>query len=117
MEPPCPASAGCLGGFVVGETAYGISCHGVDATAVSAEILGRGAGTFQEARALEGIPAHLWLAVRGDLPCRPAGGGPLHYEWYLAQGEWSLAEYEEWSQRVAALTLPLDPAPGPSSAP
>jgi hypothetical protein len=101
----------------VGKTAYGISCHGVDATAVSDEILGRGAGAFQEARALEGIPAHLWLAVRGDPPCRPAAGGPIHYEWYLAHGEWTQREYEEWAERVAALTLPLDPTARPSSAP
>ena len=115
LIPPCPASAACLGGFVVGDTIYGISCHGVEPTAVAEETLARGTGEFEEARAIKGIPPHLWLAVRGDLACRPDDGGSLHYEWYLAGGEWTQAEFEEWGQRVADLTLPV--APGTSADP
>lgn len=117
LVPPCPASAACLGGFVVGETLYGISCHGVEPTAVTDETLARGSGTYQEARVIEGVPPHLWLAVRGDVPCRPASDAPLHYEWYLARGESTQAEFEEWGRRVADLTLPLTPAASASPGP
>ena len=110
--PPCPASAACLGGFVVGSTHYGISCHGIEPTAVDDEPLARGHGEYQEARAIEGIPAELWLAVRGDLPCRPSMGEPLLYEWYLAGSTMSTqADREDWGERVTSLTLPLSPLP------
>ena len=56
LLPPCPASAACLDGFVVGDTLYGISCHGIEPTAVEDETLARGSRQYDEARAIEGIP-------------------------------------------------------------
>ena len=114
LIPPCPASAACLGGFVVGDRHYGISCHGVEAGAVSDETLAVGTGTYEEARVIEGIPSRLWLAVRGDLPCRPGNEAPLLYEWYLAGSEATPAQLEEWGEAVADLTLPLDPSMSPA---
>lgn len=115
--PPCSASASCLGGFVVGSTHYGFSCHGIEPSAVDDEPLARGHGEYQEARAIEGIPAELWLAVRGDLPCRPSMGEPLLYEWFLAGSTMSTqAEREEWGERVASLTLPLSSSPSAAPA-
>lgn len=112
--PPCPASAGCEDGFVVGDSFYGISCFGVEPAAVDDETLARGTRTYEEARAIEGVPPELWLAVRGDLPCLPSEGQPLLYEWYLAHGETAPADIEEWGERVRDVTLPLtaDSTPG-----
>lgn len=109
MRPPCPASAACLGGFVVGDTLYGISCHGVEPTAVEDEAIATGDATFAEVRAIRGVPTDLWMAVRGDLPCLPREGEPLAYDWYLAIGELTEADLEEWGARVADITLPIDP--------
>jgi hypothetical protein len=92
---------------VVGDTLYGISCHGVEPIAVEDETLAQGSGTYEEARAIEGIPTDLWLAVRGDLACLPAPDEPLLYEWYLAHGETTQADIEEWGEQVADVTLPL----------
>ena len=117
LLPPCPASAGCLEGFVVGRTPYGISCHGVETTAVDDEVVARGEGKYQEARLIEGIPPELWLAVRGDLPCHPENGRPLLYEWYLASGDLTPADLERWGTRVTNVTLPLDPESAPDGSP
>ena len=115
--PPCSASAAGLGGFVVGSTHYGISCHGIEPASADDEPPARGQGEYQEARAIEGIPPDLWLAVRGDLPYRPSMGEPQLYEWYLAGASMSTqADREEWGERVASLTLPWNPEPGAKSA-
>ena len=115
LLPPCPASAACLDGFVVGDTHYGISCYGIEPTDVEDETLARGSRQYDEARAIKGIPPDLWLAVRGDLACAPREGEPLLYEWYLAHGPTTQADIEEWGQRVAELTLPREPDPGSDS--
>jgi hypothetical protein len=109
LRLPCPASAACSEGFVVGQTVYGISCHGVEPTAVDDETLARGDGEYEEARAIKSIPPQLWLAVRGEVPCLPSEGEPLLYDWYLAAGEPTPADLEEWGERVANVTLPLNP--------
>ena len=106
LRPPCPASAGCVEGFLVGQTVYGLSCHGVQAAAVGEEVLARGDGVYEEARAIEDIPPELWLAVRGDVPCAPAEGEPLLYDWYLATSEPTPADLERWGERVRNFTVP-----------
>ena len=84
---------------------------------VDDEVVARGEGRYEEARAIEGIPPELWLAVRGDLPCHPGTGRPLLHEWYLASGDLTPADLERWGPRVANMTLPLDPESTPDGSP
>lgn len=106
LIPVCPADATCSEDFVVGETRYGLICEGVDPAAISDEPLATDEGMFTEVRVITGIPSELWVAVRGDLPCRPAQEAPLEHEWYLAQSDVETADLEEWGEAVADVVLP-----------
>ena len=106
LIPVCPADADCSEDLIVGETRYGLTCVGVDPAAVAGDPLATGEGMFAEARVITGIPAKLWLAVRGDLPCRPAQEEPLEHEWYLVQSEVEPADLEEWGAVVGDAVLP-----------
>lgn len=111
LLPPCPDTAACLGGFIVGHTLYGVSCYGVDPSAVDDEVLARGSDRqFAEVRAIDGLPVELWVAVRGpEMPCRPGQDEPLLYEWYLGHGDADRSDLEEWGAAASSITLPIDP--------
>ena len=111
LVPPCADDAGCQVGFVVGRTLYGVSCYGVDPSAVDDEVLARGSDLeFAEVRAIDGLPVELWVAVRGpEMPCRPGQDQPLLYDWYLAHGDAKPSDLEKWGEAASAITLPIDP--------
>ena len=89
---------------MVGNTLYGLLCQGVDPAAISRENSATGDGIFAEVRAIEDLPPEMWLAVRGDLPCLPADGGPLEHEWYLAQAD-DAEHLDEWGDALREVIL------------
>jgi hypothetical protein len=103
LIPDCPADAACADGFVVGDQYYMLVCSGVDPVAVADETLATGEGMFTETRSITGIPSELWLAVRGDIPCRP-----LDHDWYFAMNpdRISPGALEEWGPAVGEVTIP-----------
>lgn len=84
VVPSCPGDL-CTEGVNVGDRFYALLCWGVDSAAVANESLASGSGMFEEVRAIEGLPPELWLAARGELPCRPAQDQPLEHEWYVLE--------------------------------
>ncbi|HJQ87522.1 MAG TPA: hypothetical protein VJ820_08690 [Propionibacteriaceae bacterium] len=86
-ELAVPSCAGdvCTEGVDVHGEFFALTCWGVDSTAVADEVVASGSGVFQEVRPITGLPRDQWLAVKGDLPCQPASGAPLEYEWYLLE--------------------------------
>jgi len=82
--PSCPGDV-CTEGVNVGDDFYALMCWGVDPAAVSEQVVASGSGVFEEARPIDGLPPALWLAVKGELPCQPAAGEPLEYDWYLLE--------------------------------
>jgi hypothetical protein len=62
-----------------------------------------GEGMFVETRTITSIPSDLWLAVRGDIPCRP-----LDLDWYLAMNEGGISPeiLEEWGPTVGEVIIP-----------
>jgi hypothetical protein len=82
--PSCPGDV-CTEGVNVDDRFYALMCWGVDPAAVLDDVVASGSGVFEEVRPIAGLPPDLWLAVKGELPCRPASSGPLEYEWYLLE--------------------------------
>lgn len=102
LIPPCP-DGDCADGFVVGDRYYLLVCSGVDPAALVDEALATGEGMFTETRSIMGIPSALWLAVRGDVPCRP-----LDHDWYFAMNPDRISPeaLEEWGPAVGEVTIP-----------
>lgn len=113
VVPPCPASAGCGDEFVVGDRSYGLICAGVDPTAVEDEPIARGDAEYAEVREIDGLPPHLWVAVRGDLPCQPSTGAPLEHEWYLVQGNTTPTDIADWGRAVTEIVVDESPSASP----
>ncbi len=83
LQPECDDTGGCGEGFVLGQRAYALVCVEVKPELVNSLVVGRGEGSYREARPIEGLPTTRWLAVRGDLICME-GVDPAH-EWFLAE--------------------------------
>jgi len=103
LIPACPDNADCADGFVVGDQYYSLVCSGVDPAAVADATLATGEGMFVETRTITNIPSDLWLAVRGDVPCRP-----LDHDWYLVMNEGGISPeaLEEWGPTVGEVIIP-----------
>ncbi len=102
VEPTCDDQEGCGEGVAIGERFFSLQCLGVDPSALTDDVVAIGDGAYEEARAIEGLPPELWLAVRGDLPCRPTPDEPPEHEWYLlTSDEISPEQLQEYGPMVS----------------
>lgn len=106
VVPTCPPPGDCGEGVAHQDRFYALSCWGVVSDAVGEAVVATGDTVFREARAITGLPPEFWLAVRGDLPCRPADGAPLAHTWYLiAFGDVPSEVQQEHGARISSVVI------------
>lgn len=106
MVPTCPENVSCTDGVALEDRLYYFTCRPVDPEAVTEDVIGTGQDIVTEARGVRGLPADLWMAAKGDLPCRPSAFAPLEHEWYLVEfGDIEFEELQEYAEAVNDIVI------------